>query len=223
MLGPHAAVGEPGVQSVPRIRHRRTVAVGHGGGGGRGRRPGGRVGEVELRPVPRWATGTARRRRREAQHPVPAHPSQHDHRQIDEGERQPGQVVAFRRRSAGCPGRRLGGGRPPADVRRRSGSGWRSRRSGRRRGAGAPRRAPPSTRCGPVRARRRTSTASRGSVAPVPCRGRRRGRTTAADSSGREGRSQALTSTANTIAPSRSRGIDSAPMTFRRGAISIPP
>lgn len=214
MLGPHPLVDEPRVQLIPCGGRRRSVPAGDRARGGRGCGPAAQVGEPELRAVPGW--------RREARHAVPAHSAQDPPRKVGEGDRQPRQVETsvedqedVRVTVAVLPGRsqtldhaaHLSCGdecfivvRLQADcVEHRRPRGATRLERGDERVLPAGDQLRPS-RAAPVHVAERTLWARRAS-----------------------GRGQALTSTANTIAPSRSRGIDSAAIMFRRRSMSNPP
>ena len=94
VVGPRAAVGQPGVQPIPRRGVRGSVAAGVAGRDHCRFRPTVRVGEFELRAVPRRPPGPPWWRRGEQQHPVRTQPAQQLNRQIGEQERQTGHVVA---------------------------------------------------------------------------------------------------------------------------------
>ena len=181
VIEPGGAVGEPGVHPVPGGGHGGPVPGGHRAGGDLRVRAGRRVGQGQLAAVlagPAVRPGLARRRG-QPHHPVAAQPPEQLHRQVRQQPGQPGHVVA------GVEDDQDPAGRPRASARRRSagrrprGPGPRSPRSHRHRDPAAPRPAPRSRRCGPAPAPRSPSTASPGSSAPDPSRGRRRGRTAA--------------------------------------------
>ncbi len=93
VVEPGGAVGEPGVQPVPGVRHGGAVPGGLGAGGHRRGGPARRVSELEVRPVPGRPARARPPLRREAQDPVAAQPAQHLHRQVSEPAGQPHGVI----------------------------------------------------------------------------------------------------------------------------------